>query len=938
MGDNAGEVVLDLVLNSKPFQSAMDKLSGTVKNSLGGITSQFSKIGKGILGALGIGSLVKFGKECLDLGSDLSEVQNVVDVTFGSMSSQVDQFAKNAAASFGLSETMAKKYTGTFGAMAKAFGFSQQEAYGMSTALTGLAGDIASFYNLSQDEAYTKLKSVFTGETESLKDLGVVMSQAALDNYALANGFGRTTSAMSEQEKVALRYAFVQDQLSLASGDFARTSGSWANQVRLLTLQFEGLKATIGQGLINVFTPILTVVNSVLSKIATLANAFKAFTELITGGSGSSGSSSIGGMADAAAAGMNSAASAADGLADSASGAGGAAAAAAKQMKALMGFDEINKVEAPESSGGGGGGGGGGGAGGGGGGAIGSAVDFGSLAEGDTFLEQYGEELEKFQKLLEPTMQSLQRLYNEGLSKLGEFAWDNLQNFFEHFLVPVGEWALGEGIPDFIDTLNEGLMNVDFDKIEESLTGFYDALSLITIDLGDGLLWIWDNILVPLGTWTANEVVPRFFDTLSTVLTILHNILQPLQPYLQWFWDNICLPIANWAADGFLTAWDSINLALTDLATATGDLSVDWDTAYATMTTVLETFQTFADEAWADIETIFTDFTTFLTDTFNGDWDSALGDLQTLQADFLTFGSLLWGLLKTAVFEPFTTWLSDTFGIDFEDAFETMQGVLADFLTFASTVWTSVQTIFEDFGTFFTDVFNGDWEAAFGDLQTIMADFLDFGSLLWTAVETVFDLFTTWLSDTFGVDWDTAWTAITDSFSTIFSSVTTTATTAINSVIGFINSMIGGFETALNAVVTKINSFSFTVPDWVPPPFGGQTWGPSLSAFTLARIPLLAKGGYVKPNTPQLAMIGDNRHQGEVVAPEDKLMEMARAAAAGGNVQLLGQIINLLETLISMIEDGDDIVLTVGDEELARSVQRGSMKLKRRYTTTEVSI
>ena len=101
---------------------------------------------------------------------------------------------------------MAKNFTGTFGAMGKAFGFSEGQAYDMATALTGLAGDVASFYNMSQDEAYTKLKSVFTGETESLKSLGVVMTQTALDAFAMANGFGKTTKSMSEAEKVALRF------------------------------------------------------------------------------------------------------------------------------------------------------------------------------------------------------------------------------------------------------------------------------------------------------------------------------------------------------------------------------------------------------------------------------------------------------------------------------------------------------------------------------------------------------------------------------------------------------------------------------------------------------------------------------------------------------------------------------------------------------------
>lgn len=149
------------------------------------------KVGATIAAGFAVKKLVDFGKECVNLGSDLAEVQNVVDVVFTTMSAKVDKFAKSAAASYGLSETMAKKFTGTYGAMAKAFGFTEAQAYDMSTTMTALAGDVASFYNISQDEAYTKLKSVFSGETETLKDLGIVMTQTALDAYALANGYGK---------------------------------------------------------------------------------------------------------------------------------------------------------------------------------------------------------------------------------------------------------------------------------------------------------------------------------------------------------------------------------------------------------------------------------------------------------------------------------------------------------------------------------------------------------------------------------------------------------------------------------------------------------------------------------------------------------------------------------------------------------------------------
>ena len=342
--DSVGQIGLDLVVNQNQFKQQMTGIQGLAK-----------KAGAALAAAFAVKKIVDFGAQCIELGSDLAEVQNVVDVTFPRMSKQVDDFAKNAITSFGLSETMAKKFTGTFGAMAKAFGFGEQAAYEMSTTLTGLAGDVASFYNISQDEAYTKLKSVFTGETETLKDLGIVMTQSALDSYALANGYGKVTSKMSEAEKVALRYKFVQDQLSLASGDFIRTADGWANQVRVLKLQFDSLKATIGQGLINVLTPVIQVINRIISKLMSLANAFKAFTEMVTGKKGSGGAS-------AAAVGMEAVAQASDKAGKAAGGAGSAAKKASKDMKSVTtGIDELNIISPETDSGGGGSGGGAGG-------------------------------------------------------------------------------------------------------------------------------------------------------------------------------------------------------------------------------------------------------------------------------------------------------------------------------------------------------------------------------------------------------------------------------------------------------------------------------------------------------------------------------------------------------------------------------------------------
>lgn len=542
MAESVGQIGLDLVINQNQFQS-----------QLNGIKSVAKKAGAVIASAFAVKGIVNFGKECLELGSDLAEVQNVVDVAFPNMSSTIDKFAKSAAAQFGLSETMAKRYAGTFGSMASAFGFTEKEAANMSTTLTGLAGDVASFYNISQDEAYTKIKSVFTGETESLKDLGVVMTQTALDQYALANGYGKTTAKMNEQEKVALRYAFVQQQLSNATGDFTRTSDSWANQTRLLALQFDSLKASLGQGLINVFTPVIKAVNVLLGKLATLASAFKAFTDLITGNKNAEKS------ATGIATGMENASAAASDANSNVKSIGDTATKTAKKVeKSLAGFDKINKLTEPTSDDSSSGSNGSNGSS-----VAGSQVDYGSLNKGETELDGYSKKFAKIfkdmQKELAPTTEALKKLYNEGLSKLAGFSWNALKGFYTNFLVPVAKWTLGKGLPEFISALNDGLNNINYGKIEKSLNNLWKALTPFAINVGEGLLWFWKNVLVPLGTWTANEVVPRFLETLKNAINILNAVIEALKPLFKWLWDNVLTKIASWTAGAFTTIWDGIN-------------------------------------------------------------------------------------------------------------------------------------------------------------------------------------------------------------------------------------------------------------------------------------------------------------------------------------------------------------------------------------------
>lgn len=419
----------DAERQGKVAQKSIKAVGTQAESTASVVQGAMKKIATAIGGAFAIKELVGFGKSCIDLGSDLAEVQNVVDKTFPNMSAQIDTFAQNAAKNFGLSETMAKQFSSTFGAMAQAFGLSESAAYEMSTTLTGLAGDVASFYNTSQDEAYTKLKSVFTGETESLKDLGVVMTQTALDSYALANGFGKTTSAMTEAEKVTLRYKFVQDQLSFAVGDFADTSTGWANQVRILQLQFDSLKATIGQGLIAAFSPVIQVLNAIIGKLITAANAVKAFFNLLGGKTG-------GGSAKALTSGTDAVAKSADNASSALGGTGSAAKKAAKDIKtSTTGIDELNIISADTGSDSGSDGSGGGS----GGGYAAEDFDFGTAEAGADAVN------EKMRKIVD--------LFNALKESFSAGFWDAL-----------GDTSVFDSIQGNIDRIKTALTNIFTDS------------------------------------------------------------------------------------------------------------------------------------------------------------------------------------------------------------------------------------------------------------------------------------------------------------------------------------------------------------------------------------------------------------------------------------------------------------------------------------------
>ena len=251
-----------LQFDTKIDQAGFEKGLSSLEKS----ASMAGQVMKGVFSAnlleKGIEKMVEFGKKGVDLASDLEEVQNVVDVTFGQGADKIEAFAKSASSSFGLTELQAKQFTGTVGAMVKSMGLTESEALEMSTALVGLTGDMASFYNLDHQTAFDKIRSGIAGETEPLKQLGINMSVANLEAYALSKGIKTAYDKMSEAEKVQLRYGYIMQQTTDAQGDFVRTQDSYANQVRVLQNNLDTLAANVGSLLIPALTSAVGWVNS----------------------------------------------------------------------------------------------------------------------------------------------------------------------------------------------------------------------------------------------------------------------------------------------------------------------------------------------------------------------------------------------------------------------------------------------------------------------------------------------------------------------------------------------------------------------------------------------------------------------------------------------------------------------------------------------------
>lgn len=658
------------------------------------------------------------------------------------------------------------------------------------------------------------------------------MTQSALDQYALANGYGKTTSAMTEQEKVALRLAFVQKQLSAASGDFIRTSGSWANQVRVMQLQLQSLKATVGQGLINLFTPVLRVINILLGKLATLANAFKSFTELITGkkssgqtgasGAGLAGTDAIADTADQ----YGNAADNAEKLADATNDTADATKKATKAAKGYLSpLDEINNYSTDKS-------------------ADSSSkvpgttggladrmkdavqnVDYGKMAKGETVLDKMLKPLNKIINRFKELAKLVAKGFWDGLGdyepifdgikKDLDSIWKSLKdiftdsevtkaanNFLDSFAYAIGQVAgsftrIGLTIAQNIIGGIEKFLKQNTQRIKNYLIDMFNIGSEIA-QIGGNLAVAFADVFSVFGGETAQQITADLigiFAEIGMVLTetaaklgrdILNMIAQP-------FIDN--KDILKSAIEGSLGAIETVTSGVLIVVQNLSDaISRLYDEH------VKPFFDSIANGLSSIFGTLITGYNTYvlpvlqgLAEQFKGLLEGPLGDailkIEAFLGKLIDSLKLLW----ESVLVPLINWIIanllpvvakiiDVVGTTAIKVLESLIKIIGD-------VTDTLSGIID----FLVGVFTGDWELAWQGIKEI-ADgawsfIKDVVSGAWEIIKTVTKGALSIIKSIISTAWNaikaltsTIWNAIKKTLSGLWNSLKSTASTVFNAI------------------------------------------------------------------------------------------------------------------------------------------------------------
>lgn len=469
--------------------------------------------------------------------------------------SDAGDLTRTKGASLGLDPNQTMNYQATYAQMASSMGATADASTKVSQALTEIGADLASVKNLEFNDVWNDMASGITGMSRALDKYGINIRVANLQQELYNLGIDATVSSLSQSDKAILRTITILNSSKYAWADLASTINQPANQVRMLKSNFEALGRSIGTLFLPIVAKVLPYINGL---VMALERAFSWLAKLLgiklSDYVSSTGKASVD-MGDIA-----------DSTDNAASGLDNANDNAKKLQKTLsvLSFDELNQLNDNKTSSSSGSSGSG---------ALGSAHIPELDAAFDKALSDYQKAwdqafanvenkaqtvsdkiikaFKQIRKNAKPTTAAIKKLYNEGLSRLGNFSINALKNLWKNYLQPIGKWSLSNnsGLPRFFNITNDLLTKINWLKLQTSLGGLFTMLQKPTQFVWTGLMDFYEHFLVPVGTWTMNGAIPQLVDALTSFGNNIH--WEELNKSLKNFWDALA-PFAKNVGQGIV--------------------------------------------------------------------------------------------------------------------------------------------------------------------------------------------------------------------------------------------------------------------------------------------------------------------------------------------------------------------------------------------------
>ena len=841
-----GKVTIDTRMDSTGAEKGMAALSKLLV-----------KLGKLAVATFSIKSIINFGKECTEIASDLTEVQNVVDTAFGSMSYKIENFADTCIENFGMSELSAKQMASTMMSMGTAMGQAQDIGSDMAVELTGRLGDISSFYNKTLDEVNTLGRAVYSGETESLKQIGVLMTQDNLKQFALEQGYKTSYDSMTAQQKLLVRQQYFLKATDLAAGDFVKTQDSWANQTKILSERWKQLMGILGNGLIAVLKPVVKTLNSIVAALINVANTISKVMAKVFGKTAETISSATSSTEDYT-----------DATEETAAASDEASEAAEGETAA---FDDLDVLQQDSGSGSG---------------DEGAGTDVATDVEAlDDAVEEEPEFpwldnlLDKFE-LLKQRVKELLALFAGGL-KLELFKADifdrleklkqKLQNIGKLLLDIFSDPEVVQHFNDMLDTLAfnagrivgafisigltiaenliggiEKYLTENSDRIKEHLITMFDITAEISTLVADFTV-AFANVFSVFGGENGQQVT-------ANIIGIFTDAFMGIQEFASKFAGDVLQLFVKPFVDNQEEIKKSLDDFLGNLSDVIGSIKKFVDNAVDSLNKLyddhIKPFMDSLAQGLSDIEGKFLEF-----------W-------QTYIQPVLDLISQKFDEIHTQYLTPLWNTILEVFGILFDKLTVLWQEYLVPLIEwFIENILPVIQPIHAQIVEGVT--------IATETVITILTDVVDTVGKIIEDVSTIFAGLIEFLTGVFTGDWETAWQGITD----IFSGVKDLLCDIINGILSAIEALANGVVKGINKVIDVLNGMSFEIPDWVPE-FGGKTFGLNIPKLSEISIPRLATGAVIPPNKEFLAVLGDQKSGTNIETPLDTMLQAFEQVAA----------------------------------------------------------